>query len=73
MAVRCARAALCVAGYWANSQWIGFADAHTIAGFHDGLSETGYVAGQTVIIEYRWADRQFDRLPALAADLVAVE
>ena len=70
MAVRRARATLSVAGYWAHSQWIGSADAHTIAGFHDGLGDTGYVAGQNVRIEYRWADGQFDRLPALAADLV---
>jgi ABC-type uncharacterized transport system substrate-binding protein len=40
------------------------------APFLQGLKETGYVQGQNVAVEYRWAENQLDRLPALVADLV---
>ena len=56
---------------------IGFLDptspetiADRLRAFRQGLKDTGYVEGENVAIEYRWAEGQFDRLPALAAELV---
>jgi putative tryptophan/tyrosine transport system substrate-binding protein len=44
--------------------------ASYVAAFRQGLKETGYVEGQNVAVEYRYAENQYDRLPALVADLV---
>src|SRR5262249_57671412 len=43
-----------------------------VAAFRQGLAETGFVAGQNVAIEYRWAEGRYDRLPALANELVGL-
>src|SRR4051812_42163352 len=43
---------------------------HNVRKFHEGLREVGFVEGRNVAVEYRWAEDQADRLPAMAADLV---
>jgi len=44
--------------------------AGVVAAFQQGLRETGFVEGQNVVIAFRWAEGRYDRLPALAADLI---
>ena len=45
-------------------------DPQLVAAFREGLKQVGYIEGQNVVIDYRFAENQYDRLPALAADLV---
>jgi putative tryptophan/tyrosine transport system substrate-binding protein len=66
-ALRAQQKAMPVIGYLRFSR---NPDAPFLAAFHQGLSETGFVEGRNVAIEYRRAEGRFDRLPALAAELV---
>jgi putative tryptophan/tyrosine transport system substrate-binding protein len=68
LAARAQQSAMPVVGFL-NSRAPGN-DPHLLTAFHRGLKEAGYVEGQNVAIEYRFAENQYDRLPALVADLV---
>ena len=58
------------AGHWNAQQRVRGVQANFLRAFHQGLGEAGFVEGQTVTIEYRWAEEHNDRLPALADELV---
>ena len=68
VAARAQQPVMPVIGFFRNTSATGYNPV--VTAFIRGLKEAGFVDGQNVAIEYRWADNQNDRLPALAADLI---
>src|SRR5215471_6291660 len=68
LAVRAQRPVIPVIGYLHSASSAPY--AHLVGAFRQSLREAGYVEGENVAIEYRWAEGRYDRLPALAAELV---
>ena len=69
LAARAQQPAVPVIGFLSGTSF--GAAAKQVEGFHQGLRDNGYRVGQDVAIEFRWADGQLDRLPALANDLIS--
>jgi putative ABC transport system substrate-binding protein len=68
LAARAQQPAMPVIGFLNSASFDTY--SHLLAAFRQGIKDTGYVEGENVALEYRWAENQFDRLPALADELV---